>query len=383
MKKFLIPLFLLVSSALSAADWGGSLINFTRFKGKKFSDLKLDQTDDFRLWVKVPFDKDGNIYWTAEGLYEFEYDGTIEEYYNRLDLSLFKLAAKVSAGDGLLSINAGRFMFGDLTGLVYVQPADGAYIEYENSTLRVSAYGAYTGLLNAQCVKILDNPAEPFVYDTKTPYDPAAKYAVGAATLGFPNLFANQTIAAQFLGAFKIDGKNFNRMYGTLSLGGPLYRTFFYSASTTFSFRNTGDDSYKVSNLSKAKFSLYLPYKSLALNAGLVYASGKQGSLETFGGFTKVNAYNGYYDPQYAGLLKGEFSFSIKPVENLMVYGSLDTVFNAADDSIKYKGLGYSAGAKCQVFSDVMLGLGIFQYIDNDSEELNNVQISLNASLVF
>ena len=122
----LAQIFSLAASAF-AVDFGGALKNATNIKGNSFSSLKLDQIDDLSLWVKVPFTKSGNMYLAAEGLYEFEYDQDKEKAFNRLDLSLLKFAANLKVGGNALNASAGRFMFSDLTGLVYNQNADGIF----------------------------------------------------------------------------------------------------------------------------------------------------------------------------------------------------------------------------------------------------------------
>ena len=209
---FAASLALLCATAFSV-DFGGAVRNSTNFKGTSFSNIKIDQIDDVNVWVKIPFTKSGNVYFTAEGLYEFEYDGHAETAYNRLDIDLFKLSASFQLKDNSLNINAGRFIYADLTGLVFNQNADGTFVGFNTPYFGVSIYGAYTGLLNACLVSILDNPLDPYTYDAKAPYDLAQKYAVGSATISFPAIAKTQNISAQFFGAFKVSGTSYNRMY--------------------------------------------------------------------------------------------------------------------------------------------------------------------------
>lgn len=382
-KFFSLALAAAFAANIFAVDFGGSVKNTTNIKGNSFSSLKLDQIDDLALWLKIPFDKNGNVYLAAEGLYEFEYDQNAEKVYNRLDLDLCKFSAMFKAGQNNLSVNAGRFMYRDLTGIIFSQNADGAYVSYDAQKFNVSAYAAYTGLLNAALVKMLDNPADRFSYDKDAVYELAQKYFVGSASFSLPRVAKTQSLSAQFLGAFKLEGKSYNRLYGTASFGGPIYKTLYYNLSTTFEFQNFDGGSTDVSNLSSAKLTWYLPFKDLTIGGGAVYASGSQGPFENFMGFTKIEAYNSLGEPQYSGLMKFSFSASAKPVKMVLVYAGCDLIVNAATSSMSYKGFQYSLGADWQIFSDVKAGFSMLQYFDNDNSDLNKVQISLNASITF
>ncbi len=370
-------------TAAFAVDFGGSLKNISNIKGKNFSSLNLDQIDDLALWVKVPFTKSGDMYLVAEGLYEFEYDQSKEKAFNRLDLDLLKFAAKLKLNGASLNVNAGRFIFSDLTGLIFNQNADGAFVSYEAPFFNVSAYGSYTGLLNAGLVKMINHKNDPFSFDENSPYELAQKYLVGAATLSFPRVAKTQNVAAQFLGAFKVDGRSFNRMYASLSAGGPVYRTLFYSVSSTLGLQSYDGTSIDISNLSRVNLTCYLPVKDLSLSLGALYASGSNGPLEGFCGFSKVNAYNSLRDPQHSGVAKLSFMATAKPFEKLLAYAGCDMIVDAASSSAKYKGFQYSAGADWQAFSDLKVGVGFLQYIDDKNSDENKIQLSLNALLTF
>lgn len=363
-----------------AIDYGGALNNSSKLKGKNFSNLKIDQLDDLSAWVKVPIKADGSMYFTAEGLYEFELDDT--NVYNRLDLDLCKFQANFKIDPYKLSVSAGRFSYSDITGIILNQRADGAYANFEAQKFSVSLYAAYTGLLNAALVKMNDHPADAFKHDKKAVYELAQKYFLTSATFLLPRLFTNQNFAAQVMGAFKLDGKSYNRIYASAGFNGPIYKTLFYNASTTFAMQSF-DGSMDLANLTCAKVSWFLPYKDLTLNGGVVYASGSHGPFEGFSAFSKIDAYNALNEPQYSGLLKFSFSASAKPIGVVLVYGGMDLIINAASSSMKYKGFQYNLGADWQIFSDLKAGLNFSQYIDSDNSDLSKVQFSLNASIIF
>ena len=58
-------------------------------------------------------------------------------------------------------------------------------------------------------------------------------------------------------------------------------------------------------------------------------------------------------------------------------------IVDAASSSAKYKGFQYSAGADWQAFSDLKIGVGFLQYIDDKNSDENKIQLSLNALLTF
>ena len=382
-KFFCLALAAAFAANAFAVDFGGSVKNTTNIKGNSFSSLKLDQIDDLALWLKIPFDKNGNVYLAAEGLYEFEYDQNAEKVYNRLDLSLLKFAANLKLNGNACNVSAGRFLFSDLTGLIYNQNGDGLFASYEANSFAVSVYGAYTGLLNAGIVKMLNHPNDTFSYDQDLPYDLAQKNIVTAATVSFPRVAKTQNISAQFLGAFKLDSAYYNRMYATLSLGGPIYKTFFYNLSSTMQFHNLTGGSYDLSNLSRLSFTYYFPFKSFTVTLGGLYASGSQGPFENFMGVTKSTAYNSLLDPQYSGIFKGSFAATIKPIASLLLFAGCDLVVDAQTSSCSYKGFQYNVGANWQILSDISVGAGFLQYIDDKDSDENKVQISLNAMISF
>ncbi len=372
---------LLLAASSFAFDFGGSVRNNTKFKGNKFSNLKLDQVDDVNLWLRIPLSKDGKIYFITEGLYEFELADTTVSH--RLDLDLFKFAGSFKIGKRSLNFSAGRYIYSDLTGLVYNQNGDSLFANYDAGVFSVSAYAAYTGLLNAALVKMLDHPSDAFVYDSKAVYELAQKYLVGSVTFSLPALASSHSLSTQFLGAFKLDGKSYNRLYGTLCMTGPIVKTLYYTLSTTMGFQSFDGGSFDISNMSSAKVSYFLPFKDMTINCGGLYASGSHGPFDPFRAFTKIDAYNSLAEPQHSGIIKGSFSATIKPIQTLLAYAGCDVIINAATSSLGYKGIQYNVGADWQIFSDLKTGVAFLQYIDNDNSDYNKIQIALNVTLTF
>ena len=76
-------------------------------------------------------------------------------------------------------------------------------------------------------------------------------------TVSFPNLFARQTVAAQFIGAFRLEKELFNRMYATISVNGPVVDSLYYNASSTFGFTKFHTNGTEIANLSKINLDYY------------------------------------------------------------------------------------------------------------------------------
>lgn len=422
MKKILFALALAFSSVGFAFDFGGLITNDSAFETNYEGDFKFDQQNSASLWARQNFDKNGDNYFAIEGIYNFEADFSQEDdddkYTNFLDVNLLKLNLSKKFGSANLTFEAGRFYFSDLSGLVFTQNADGARFGFKNNYFAFSAYGSYTGLLNANTTKIISaNPAQLYA-DGETPavqdfsdifladsdkiYDLNEKYAVADAVLSFPYLIANQTASLEFLGTFRLEDDKYNRVYATLSIDGPIYRSLFYNLSSTLEFLNyeyeetdkNGASKTKskndVANLSKIGLTYYFKKASFGLSG--VYASGNQGPLSPFVGLTKNTSTYSLQEFLYTGIIKTGANVSFKPLENLILSANCDAIFNALSgdedddefDDIEYYGFQYSAGITWQVKSDFQLGITGSQFFDKDNTDLiKKTYINLHAALAF
>lgn len=427
MKKFTkkmfaaLGIFALSASGVFALDFGGLLDNSTVFKTNAEQNFKLDQKNSASFWVRQSLNKTGSNYFIAEAIYNFEKDFSGEETVttNALDSDLFKLVLNKNTSVGLFSLSAGRFFYCDLSGLAYSQTADGLLLSFNGNRIEASLYGAYTGLLNAQNVKILtskvqakDHPASEtdifgqthtvednyfFEPDKDALYDLAEKYVIGSAMVSFPNLFAGQTLNAQVLGTFRVEHEGYTRVYAGLGLNGPITGTIFYNISSTLGIDNYNGESTHFSNLTVVNLIYYLPFASTRLQLNGSFASGEYGDFGSFKGFTEINATCSLMDVQYEGIAKCGLSFSMKPVRTLTLFGAADLVFDASGDYYRGEaaGLGsdkemssvgfqYSAGLAWQIVSDVMVGADVSQYFDGDgSDYLDKTAFTIKAALSF
>ncbi len=392
-KKYaLLSIILTGTASVWAIETGGLITNNSSFKTNSEQDFKLDQVNRASLWLRAPISADGKSYFAGEALYEFEKDFDEDTTTHTLDSDLFKLVLYKKQGTNNFFLSAGRFFYSDLSNYVYGQNADGLLLDYSGIHLGVSAFGAYTGLLNSHTTSMISSDAfgdeDAFEKDTDVLYDLAEKYVVGALTLRLKNL-AGHDISGQFLGTFRVENNPFNRMYATVSFNGPVVRGVYYNAGTTFGFYSYDGSSVKTSNLSNASLTYYTS-GSIPASVGLsgVYASGEQGGLSPFIGFTKATATYSYEEPIYSGIIKAGLHASVKPIKPLLLSASGDVVFDAASgddsDEIEYTGFQYQVGAHWQVLSDVMLGANLTQYFDKDNDDdKNRTSIQIKAVISF
>lgn len=402
LKKSLICAFALASAGmLSALETGGLVTNDTTFANEeKDGSLKLNQKNGASLWLRAPLSEDGSSYFSAEGSFTSEYIASEEDSDKKLkltlDATLFKLVLQKQLDSAEINFSAGRFYNSDLTGIIYTQNGDGAKIEAAFPRFEITAFGAYTGLLNAKNVTIIDFPESSelttdLTDKEKTLYVTAKKFVVGSLTFTLPNIFANQTIAMEGLGAFSLESTKYNRVYGTLALTGPIVSPMFYNLSSSIGMFKYEDSDWEKSNLTTASISVYPDFKSMSLSLNGLYASGSQGSFKPFQGFTSGTAVSSLLEPEYTALAKAGLSASIKPVQNVLLAASGDIVFDAAagdeGDKIEQAGFEYSVSVNIQALSDVSLGAGLTQYIGKEDYEdtigASKTQIKISAAIAF
>ena len=383
---------LAIAQSIFALETGGLLTNDSKFlNAEKDGSLKLDQKNGINLWFRNPVSQDGSSYIAGEGSFLFEKDMRIEDSEKQLklyaDLNLLKLVAKKELESGNLVFSAGRFYNSDLSGLVYNQNGDGVKLEASLSSVEFSVFGAYTGLLNAKNITILDDDTD-LTDKEKTVYVMANKFAVGALTLSLPYFAANQTLSIEGFGALSLESTKFNRFYGTVALNGPLFTPVFYNISSTMGFAKYDEEDMVKGNLTKGAISVYPDFKSMSFSLNGLYASGKQGSFEAFQGFTSNTAVNSLKEDEYSGIALAGISASIKPVENFLFFAGADIVFDTLageeQKSIERSGLQYSAGFNWQVVSDVSLGANLSQFIGKDDyADYNRTQFRITAAIAF
>ncbi len=388
MKKLALTVSaLLISAGLASAfEWGGKFSNTTAFSGKPSDSLKLNQTDNLDMWLKVPLSKDNATYITAEAFYQFKYDGaetSPNDITNTIDLSLLKfVTTKQFAQKRMLSFSAGRFALSDATYLIFSQVCDGAMVKYTSNMLDASVYGGYTGLVNANSITMINSESTNFSLAENNVYRLSPKYIPVGASVSFPSLFANQTLSAQAWAFFDLNGDNFNRYYGIALLEGYLLKNLSYSfssAAESVNFQN-------FSLLSKLNLTGYFT-DSFSVNFAGIYASGDEGGLTPFTGVTSMNSTLSAKEPQYSSLLK--FGPGATKTFGRVAYinGTGSFVFDVGKTDSAFDGIQLQVNGVYNIFNDLQVGATFGQYFDlNKGHETgtnNKTYIALKAVLVF
>ena len=383
MKRLLCTAAALIAGTASffAVEWGGKIANDTSFMGKA-DDLKLKQSDTVGLWMNIPLNRTNSVYVAAEAYYKFTYDDTEtadEEFENVINCNLLKLSAGWMAGNGnMISLSAGRFPVSDFTGIIFNQPADGLNFKVSSQAVDFSIFAGYTGLLNAKEVTILTPADTEYEESDDDFYAFAPKYLPFGFSFAFPSVFGNQHISLEGWGFADLNGDDCNRYYGMLGLDGYLLRNLSYNVKTVFGTKNFDS----LMNFSSLSFDLN-PAGNFGIKLYGTYASGKQGSLSAFSGFTSMTAVSTRFaDLEYSSMVTGGLQLS--NVFAGVLYASLGgaVLFECPDSSVEYFGMQLSADVLWNIFYDVQLGLSASQFIGDDSDN-SKTTLSVKAVIAF
>lgn len=393
MKKIIL---ITAASMLTAAAFSfeakGTVSNETQFDfyENDFSEPDLIQKDSISGSLRLPLTDSGKTYISAEGLFSFEYDRTFSDPATdstelTADLTLCKFSSIIPAGSTNITVSAGRFSMSDATAIVYNQNEDGLLFQCSSPYVSVSAYGAYTGLLNAKTVTMLTPVASTFGTEDKDFYEFAPAYAAGALSINLPYLLFNQSITAECFafmdteGPGKISSEDDKRVYASFILDGPLSSSLFYNAGTTFLFSEERD--FSPANLSKLSV-LFFPTENIMLNLNGYYASGSQGSLKPFASFTSATAGLNATEKKYTELIKGGLSCTARLTPEAILAAGADILFDYPENEVKYSGTQLSGKFTYQAFSDLEVSFEAQTFIADRKEE-NKTTVKLTVTLAF
>lgn len=364
---------------LAAFDAGGKIADSTKYQGKPDS-YTWYQSTAAHVWFTSVFNEEYKLKLSADGSYEYRYDEkkSSDTSKNIVDLNLFKLSGTFTTGSAdTLKVGLGRFSVSDLTGIVFSQLSDGLFTKYSMPGLEVSMYGGYTRFLNAHNVSITTpsgtsyNPSYDTVYVLSAPYVPVG------LTVSFPSLFANQTLSVEGWGFADTSDDAYNRWYGTAALSGPLAKKVFYTVSTTAETEKFD----AVSDLTKASVSFY-PVPAAYIGFNGIYASGKNGFLSKFTGFSTQTADLAFDEPGYSGLIKAELAGSYSLKSALCIAGSAACVFACPDSSVSYDGWQWQCTMFWNIFHDLQISAGASQYFADDTAR-NKTCFTAGGSFIF
>lgn len=373
MKKILLTvcaLFLTFAAPLTAFEWGGLITNDTGIETPDFSDITFNQSNGVSLWFKSPVDAEGNFGFTGELLYKYKYakpkdvDGV---FTNIFDVTLLKLSGDVEAGNGILSLDAGRFSYVDNSGKIISHTVDGIAVDYAVSLIKVGAFAGYTGLLNSLNGDVMS------AGDYNDFYDMSYAYAPVGLSFELPYLLGNQSIGIQAYGLFDCGDLKTNLYYASLTLSGPVSNSVYYNVSTVFGAVDF-KDFMNYSGLSV----LIFPTETIAINAGVDFGSAADDKLTA------------YYSPISSD--SADISSSITPKAGF-TYGTDQMCFDLKGKYIigydytdkKFTGSGAEIDTDFvyNIFSDLQVGLAATAYIDTTPAKVNKYTVDLNIALAF
>lgn len=370
--SFTVSAFTLETKAIIS---NSTQFNFTE---NDFSLPELVQKDSLTASFRQPLNESGKTYFAAEGLISFEYDRTfsdpaVDSKELLADLSLFKFSSLISLNKANLNIALGRFSLSDVTSCIFNQNADGLLLQYLSPYVELSAYGAYTGLLNNKTVTLLDPSNSAYsASEEKDFYDFSPAYITGALTVKLPYLLLNQSITAEAFAFIKSQGpsdvkaEDDTRLYATLAFNGPLASSVFYTANTSFLFSETYD--YKAANLTSIKADIF-PTDSFMLSLKGLYASGENSSLKTFTGFTSIAAGFNVSEKKYSSLAMAGLECAGRLSSKTLLNLKADALFDMIDSKSQYSGTQILAAFTYQAFTDLNLSLEAKTFIADKKEE--------------
>lgn len=370
---------ILFLAPVAAFEWGGLVDNNSTINiySNTENPWGFKQANSVYLWASSPLNKDGNVYIKGEGMYQFVLNAPGTQISNLADLDLFKIAGDFQNNSGTISFALGRFFISDLSGVVFAQNCDGAYVKYAGQKFGISAYAGYTGLLNSNTVTMLNAEGKAFapankVYALSTPFMPVA------ATVSLPNLFLNQTlsISANVFTDFS-DAKS-NRYYGALSLSGPLSSKVYYTLITDF-----GTENFKgLMNYSKADMAIFASATKM-ITFSAEYASGNHAGMVPFLGVSSHPAYSASQDAETTGVLVPSVGANLALTDNMLLSTGVKFPFTCPEKEIKASGVQLDVNYLFTVLSDVQIGASVSGFKGFNGSELDKFSATLKAAVSF
>ena len=269
-----------------------------------------------------------------------------------LELDQLQLNGKFTKSEllpGTLSFKAGRLPFSEFSGKVFSHTGDGLSLELGLTSLSISAFAAYTGLLQAPACSILVSRSD--IADQSLSPVPlfgplGPPRLIEGAALTFPEIAGQQTLIIS--GLFQQDlrsdadlvatGSRVDTIYAGLGLMGPLplLPSLFYSL---YGYGNTG--SYGSSTiwafLAGGGINYFMPeFLSSRIAVDALYSSGDADHSEFYEGNTAgdslafvplVPSQAGLiFTAQQTNLFYISGSFSMKPFNDSDILGIKNTL---------------------------------------------------------
>lgn len=368
-KSIVLAALSIFASAAFALSWSGIIENNTKVSTVDFSNATLDQSNGVYLSVNAPINK--TLRFSGEALYKYNWNFTDSNntFSNIADVDLLKLSGLWKLGTANLALDAGRFSISDLSGTVFSQCSDGVNVKYETAKWKAGLYAGYTGLLNSLNVSMTDTLSETHDF-----YSLAAAYIPVGVNYAYTSLLGSNVIGAQAY-FFKAISDGFkDKIYGTVSLSGPVSTTGSYSTAAVLGVNDYND----FMLYAKADYSAFISNKGM-VGTGIEYASGDQGPFKKFVTVTSKPV-------SCTGILT---SGVIVPKLNAMfvnknVFASLieKVVITMPETEADFAGVDSTLTVLYNLFSDVQLGCDVMAFVGKESKS-NKFSATVKATLAF
>ena len=293
------------------------------------------------LWSRslFPLTSGGSMELAAQGSYTWTDD---RPYL--FDLDLLRLSSRHPglAGDSsVVRTSLGRFPFRDTTGIVLSHLADGAQIRLNYPGVRVRVAGAYTGLLlnpSSDIRMTLADLADGG--DDDELLGPARVIALGE--IAFPEMIARQTVTAGLSGQYDLrdaddDEATLHTGYLSLGVAGPLVANLYHDLSGTMMLGRSelDDESEDLMGFMADARLRYFRSDLYSTRIGLrfTWASGAGDDLDRFVPISRSTAGTILTLP-IENLMRGEFSYSMRPVAPVQVGYTIGWFFIADKEDL-------------------------------------------------
>lgn len=378
-KKILYAVIAFFSlTKVSAVDFGGRLNFFQHLKVSGDKTVSFNTSEKINLWLASTLSRKANLRLNSDFSYEFRYDNVDKQMSHVLDVGVLKLSMSKAFSKGTtFGMSLGRFGIGDATGVIMNQTSDGLFFSLSNRAIDASAYVGTTMLLNTHNVKIILPEDTKFSPKENQFYMLGPWYLPFGVSIKFPELFAGQNLLAEAWGFLDLSTDKYNRFFATLQLAGPIVPKFFYSAISTIETREFND----ISNMSQLMLRFF-PSENSSLSMSALYASGAQGGMKPFTGFTSFSMSDLLAEKEVSSMFSVSLSGHIIVVRNLYLGLEGVIIMGVPDESIAFNGVLVRASAIWNIFHDLQLNGGFVGYFAKETD-LSKMKFSVGLTFVF
>lgn len=353
-----------LSSTAIAFDYGLEASNAAGWKN--VGDGDWFTTHRLSGWMKIPFDNKNTNSLSVEGSANASKPANKDELEFFLDLDLLRLSlVPVKNDSSMISLDAGRFVTSDATGMILNQKIDGAEMHGSFGFGNVDALAGYTGFLNARNSPSTMMSTDDFDdSDSDALYSFGAKRLVGKATVQFAQVFAKTDIILEASGQYDlrdaIDSPAeaiVHTGYGTAMLTGGLTGSVYYTLSGTYQtgyLKDVTGEYSENSLLASLRADLY-PFPKNHAFAQLTFSPAEGDFFSAFLPITFAPA-GTLYGSGYSNLVRASAGWNCNPSDalNLEAAGKLFMFAKKGEyDDSAYQGTELTGGVTYKATSEL------------------------------